>query len=166
MGTQHITPQNSLLPNIVNYPLVIDDVRGEGTRQEFILYRILKYCLVSSHTSPSCIANCLMHFNAYYDVSRLESRYFYRFDLRNRYMESVTRMHTLTHTHTQTHTLTHTLTHTHTCPSASTRIRLPPNWPLRDWNTLPRVWLPDTQPLKWRKWRGGDHDDDDDDSNV
>jgi len=111
MGTQHITPQNSLLPNIVNYPLVIDDVRGEGTRQEFILYRILKYCLVSSHTSPSCIANCLMHFNAYYDVSRLESRYFYRFDLRNRYMESVTRMHTLTHTHTQKHT--HSLTHSH-----------------------------------------------------
>jgi hypothetical protein len=113
MGTQHITPQNSLLPNVVNYPLVIDDVRGEGTRQEFILYRILKYCLVSSHTSPSCIANCLMHFNAYYDVSRLESRYFYRFDLRNRYMESVTRMHTLTHTHKNTHTHSHTHTYTH-----------------------------------------------------
>jgi hypothetical protein len=42
-----------------------------------------------------------MHFNAYYDVNRLESRYFYLLDLRNRYMESVTCMHT--HTHTRTH---------------------------------------------------------------
>jgi len=36
MGTKHITPQNSLLRNVLNYPLVVDDARGEGNRVHFV----------------------------------------------------------------------------------------------------------------------------------